>query len=95
MRRKPFTLTRAEARELKRIDDKMSRDGGTPHAVVRRQWLDEMARELRRMASAYDGSPKKAKDLFEALLVAESEGVPGVAEVRKTLGARVRRRRAA
>jgi len=97
---KPFTVSRALARELKRIDERTSREGGIPHAVVVKEWHDDMARELRRMIAAYDGSSKKAKELLECLLIAETEGVRGLAGVRrslssKILGAQGRRRKAA
>jgi len=44
---RPFTVTRAEARELKRRSESVRRGGGIPHEVVRREWLAEMERELR------------------------------------------------
>ena len=40
---------------------------------------EDMARELKRMVAAYDGSARKAKELLEALLIAEAEGIKGVA----------------
>jgi len=54
-----------------------------------------MARELKRMIAAYDGSPKKAKELLEAFLVAESERVRGVAELRRVLADKLSKRKAA
>jgi hypothetical protein len=47
------------------------------------------------MARNYDGSPRKAKELLEALLLAESHRVPGVAEVRRQLGLKMQKRKAA
>jgi hypothetical protein len=93
--RRPVTVTRTQARDLKRIAEKMVREGGTPHALVRREWLEDMARELRQLANGYDGSPLKAKELFEALLVAEVEGVAGVDDIRRRLGRKVLKRKAA
>jgi hypothetical protein len=97
MSRKPFTVTQSEARELKRIDEKMSRDGGIPHATVRKEWLAEMAVELRRLAKTFERTGRGAKDLLEALVVAETEGVDAsvLTEIRRELGEKVRRRRAA
>ncbi len=93
---RPFTVTRAEARELKRRSEKVRRQGGgTPHAVVRREWLEEMERDLRTMVRGYDGSARKARELLEALLIAEEEGVAAVAEIRHQLAGKVARKRAA
>ena len=90
-----FTVTRAEARELKRRDEKMDRDGGIPHDVVRARWLKAMALELRQMAKAYERTRRGAKALLEALVIAEVEGASGVSEIRRALGRTILRRRAA
>ena len=95
MSSKPFTVSRALARQLKRIEDRMSREGGIPDAVIHQDWLDDMGRELKRMVAAYDGSARKAKELLEALLIAEAEGVKGVAELRRNLAGKLSRRKAA
>ena len=94
---KPFIVTRAEARELKRIDQKMSREGGIPHEIVRREWLADMAAELRKMVRTFERTGRGAKELLEALVIAETEGVDGaaLAEIRRELGQRVKKRRAA
>ncbi len=92
---RPFTVTRAEARELKRRSDKLRREGGIPHETVRRKWLADMERELRAMVDAYDGSARKGRELLEALIIAEEEGVRTVAEIRHDLGDKIRRRKAA
>ena len=81
--------------ELRRISDRMDREGGIPHAVIVREMLDDMARELKRMVAAYDGSPKKAKELLEAFLIAEAEGVRGVAELRRSLAGKLSKQKAA
>ena len=44
---RPFTVTRAEARELKRRSEGVRRQGGIPHEVVRREWLAEMEGRIR------------------------------------------------
>jgi hypothetical protein len=87
-------------RELNRISERMDREGGIPHAVIVQRCLDEMARELKRMVAAYDGSPRKAKELLEAFLICEADGVKGVAELRRSLASklgtgRVNKRKAA
>ena len=82
-------------RELRRISERMSREGGIPHAVIVQECLEDMARELRRMVAAYDGSPRKAKELLEAFLIAEAEGVRGVAELRRSLAGKLSKRKAA
>ena len=92
---RPFTVTRAEARELKRRSDRVRRDGGIPHEVVRREWLVEMERELRSMVRAYDGTARKGRELLEALIIAEEEGLRAVAEIRHELGEKIRKRKAA
>ena len=76
-------------RELERISERMDREGGIPHAVIVQECLDEMARELKRMVAAYDGSPRKAKELLEALLISEADGVKGVAELRRALAVKL------
>jgi len=95
MKDKPFTVSPALARQLKRISERMSREGGIPHDVIVRQMREDMARELRRMVAAYDGSARKAKELLEALLIAEAERVPGVAELRRALADKLSKRIAA
>jgi hypothetical protein len=92
---RPFTVTRAEARDLKRRSDRMRRDGGIPHEVARRQWLAEMERELRSMVRSYDGSARRGRELLEALIIAEEEGMRAVSEIRHELGEKIRRRKAA
>jgi hypothetical protein len=92
----PFTVSRAEARELKRRSEKMRREGGgISDDVVHREWLAEMERDLRALARSYDGSARRGRELLEALLVAEAEGVSGVDEIRRDLGEKIRKRRAA
>jgi len=95
MRIKPFRGSRALRRELERISERMDREGGIPHAVIVQRCLDEMARELKKMVTAYDGSPRKAKELLEAFLICEADGVPGVAELRRSLAGKLTRRKAA
>ena len=54
-----------------------------------------MERELRAMVRGYDGSARKSRELLEALLVAEEEGVAAVGEIRRDLGEKIRKRQAA
>ena len=72
-------------RELERISERMDREGGIPHEVIVREMREDMARELKRLVAAYDGSPRKSKELLEAFLISEAEGIKGVAELRRTL----------
>jgi hypothetical protein len=84
------SVTREEARELKRRSaDLDRRGGGIPHAVVRAKWVAKLGRELREMVRGYDGSARKARELLEAILVAEQEGVAGVDELRRQLAVKV------
>ena len=94
--RKAFTLTKAEARELKRRSDEWDRRGwGIPHAVVEERWLAKLGRELRQMVRQYDGSAREAKKLLECILIAEEEGLPDVADIRRELATKLARKRAA
>jgi len=87
---KPFTVSKAEARELKRRADELDRrGGGIPLAVVHAKWLAKLGRELRQMVRAYDGSAREAKKLLECILIAEEEGLPEVAEIRHELAGKV------
>jgi hypothetical protein len=63
--------------------------------VVEAKWRAKMGRELREMIRAYDGSARGAKKLLECILIAEEEGVPDVAEIRRELAAKLGRKRAA
>jgi hypothetical protein len=89
MKSKPFTVSPALARQLDRISERMSREGGIPHEVIAQRTRDELARELKRMVAGYDGTPRKAKELLEGLLIAEKAGVKSVGELRRTLAAKV------
>lgn len=97
MSTKPFTVTREFARELKRISEKTSHEGGTPLAVVRQEWHAEMATELKRLAKGYGRTGRGAKELLEGLVIAELEGVDPklLAKIRRELGQRVTKRQAA
>jgi hypothetical protein len=46
MKEKPFTVSPALARQLDRISERMSREGGIPHEVIVQRMRDDMAREL-------------------------------------------------
>ena len=87
MKAKPFTVTRALASQLKRIDERMSREGGIPHEVIHAEWLADMALELRKMARAYQRTGRGARELLEGLVIAETEGVDPLllAEIRRDL----------
>ena len=89
MKIRPFKGSRSMERELRRISERMSREGGIPHEVIMQECLDDMARELKRKVAAYDGSARKAKELLEAFLIAEAEGVKGVAELRRGLAGKL------
>lgn len=89
---KPWTVTSEEARELARRDAETRAKGGIPHSQVVAKMLADMARELDRMVATYDGSPARARELLEALVIAEEEGLAAVvcAKVRHDLAARIR-----
>ena len=93
---KYFTISKAEARELKRRAEEMDRrGGGIPFAVFRAKWLVKLGRELREMVREYDGTARSAKKLLECILIAEEEGVADVAEIRHALAVKLGRKRAA
>jgi hypothetical protein len=93
---KYFAVSKAEARELKRRSVEMDRrGGGIPFAVVEAKWLAKLGRELRQMVRAYDGSAREAKKLLECILIAEEEGLPDVADIRRELALKLGRKRAA
>ena len=89
-----FTISKAEARELKRRSDEWDRRGwGIPLAVVEARWLAKLGRELRQMVRDYDGSAREARKLLECILIAEEEGLPDVAEIRHALAIKLGRKR--
>jgi hypothetical protein len=90
------TVTEEEARELKRRAEELDgQDGGIPHEEMRARWLVKMGRELREMVRTYDGTDRKARELLEALLVAEEEGVMDVATIRHELALKMGKKSAA
>ena len=90
---KYFTVSKAEARELKRRSEEWDRRGfGIPFAIVHAKWLAKLGRELRQMVKAYDGTAREAKKLLECLLIAEEEGLPDVAEIRHELALKLERK---
>jgi hypothetical protein len=90
------TVTREEARELKRRSAELDRrGGGVPHEAVEARWLAKMGRELRQMVRDYDGGTKGAKKILEAFLIAEEEGLPDLGDIRQELLAKMARKRAA
>jgi hypothetical protein len=53
--------------------------------------LEDMERDLRQLATEYDGSQARAKDLLEALVIARDSGVPACDEIEHLLAQRVRK----
>lgn len=94
---KPWTVSPEEARELAKRDAEARVKGGVPHAEVVGKMLADMEHELTRMVTDYDGSPARARELLEALVIAEEEGVPAesCAKIRHDLAVRIRDLRAA
>jgi hypothetical protein len=72
---KPFTLTRAEALELRRRDERINRTGGIPHAEVVAQMRRDMDRELRAMVRAYRHPGRKLTEIMECMAIARGEGI--------------------
>ena len=94
---KPWTVSPEEARELAKRDTETRAKGGVPHSEVVRKMLADMELELGRMVRDYDGSPARARELLEALVIAEEEGLAAsaCAKIRHDLAARIRDLRAA
>jgi hypothetical protein len=86
--------TAAEGRELARRLAKTRESGGIPHAEVERETREDMERELRKMVRAYKGSPRQAKELLEALVIARDYGVTACDEIERELAGRLRKRAA-
>jgi hypothetical protein len=72
---KPFTITRAEARELRRRDERVQRTGGVPHAEVVAEMRRDMERELRAMVRAYKHPGRKLTEILECMAIAHAEGI--------------------
>jgi hypothetical protein len=72
---KPFTVTRAEAKELKRRSERVRRTGGVPHAEVVAEMRRDMERELRAMVRAYKHPGRKLTEILECMAIARAEGI--------------------
>ena len=95
---KYFTVSKAEARELKRRSEGMDpvAVAGSHSPSSRTKWLAKLGtRAPPDGARAYDGSAREAKKLLECILVAEEEGLPDVADIRRELAQTLGRKRAA
>jgi hypothetical protein len=98
MNSKTFTLTRDEAKDVKRLIERIKRgEKGVPHEVVRQEMLDDMAVELRRLARSYKRTGRGAKDLLNKLAIAQGEGVDTkvITKILGDLGQRGTKRQAA
>jgi hypothetical protein len=91
---KPFTITRTEARELKRRDDRISRTGGVKHEQVVAEMRGDMARELRSMVRGYRHPSGNLQEVLECLAVAHAEGIDVSELCGKLLGKIAARKRA-
>ena len=75
MRDKPFTITRAEALELRRRDERVRRTGGVPHAEIVAEMRRDMDRDLRAMVRAYKHPGRKLTEILECMAIARGEGI--------------------
>jgi chromosome segregation and condensation protein ScpB len=90
-------VTRREAKTLRERSSEMDREGGgLPLEEIERRMRVGMVQDLHRMARTYDGTPRKAKALLEAILTAEEEGLSAevFAKVRREASEALRRRAA-
>jgi hypothetical protein len=72
---KAFTVTRSEARELRRRAERVRRKGGIPHAQVVAELRTDMDRELRQMVRAYRHPGARLKEILECMAIAHGEGI--------------------
>jgi hypothetical protein len=72
---RPLTVTRAEARELRRRADRVRRTGGVPHSQVVAEMRRDMDRELREMVRLYRHPGSKLKTILECMAIARAEGI--------------------
>jgi hypothetical protein len=72
---KPFTVTRTEARELKRIAERSSRGHRLLHTDVERRMRERMERELRGMVRAYRHPGTSLREVLELMAAAHAEGI--------------------
>ena len=80
-----------EGQELSKRLQKVRVGGGVPHETVHREMLEDMERDLRRMANQYDGSQARAKELLEALVIARDSGVSACDEIEHQIAQRLRK----
>lgn len=71
----PFSVTRAQARELHRIKERTERHGGTPHDEIVRRMHERMARDLRRLVKAYKHPAPEINEILELLALSRAEGL--------------------
>jgi hypothetical protein len=72
---KPFTVTRSEARELRRRAERVRRTGGVPHAEVVAELRKDMERELRQMVREYRHPSAKLREILECMAIAHADGI--------------------
>jgi chromosome segregation and condensation protein ScpB len=70
-----WTVSRVEAREVARRDRRTRQKGGATLADVESDMRRDMVKELRRMARSYSGKPRETRELLEAIVIAETEGI--------------------
>jgi len=90
-------VSRKEAKLLRQRSEEMDRNGGgVPLAEIERRMRAGMIAELHRLARAYDGSARRAKQLLDAILVAQEEGISAAvfAELRREAAAALKQRAA-
>jgi hypothetical protein len=72
---KAFTVTRAEARELRRRAERIRRTGGVPHSEVVAELRVDMERELRQMVRSYRHPGARLNEILECMAIAHAEGI--------------------
>jgi hypothetical protein len=77
-------VTRAEALELRRRDERVQRTGGIPHSEVVAELRRDMELELRAMVRGYKHPGRNLKEILECMAIARGEGIE-VSEVFRDL----------
>jgi hypothetical protein len=75
MSSKAFTVTPAQARELRRRAERVRRNGGIPQAQVVAQMREDMDSELRAMVRGYKHPGSRLREILECMAVARAHGV--------------------
>ena len=88
-----WSVSKEEALELTKRDERTRQDGGASLADVETDMREDMVKELRVMVRRFSGRGTEHRELLEALVIAETEGVTSgdLADVLDELRAKLER----